>query len=741
MKNLIVIQNEDEDIEIEYSISVEETKLLLTSGKNENYSNYDMDINEIEYFHFKSGISEYERTNYTIAGASGLLTGLLNILWSKDFKLEDAQNWGKDKVEKFVVNIAKIQGYRKNELTGAIKFLEEKFPIAADKLTNEFGGGYSHHLRDFSHHPTILGLISSILNQFGIGIGTNTNGEFTNYKIKDTTYVGKTFEEKIFNGFVMWSFHLISDMAGSSSNPGKGTGIPGILLSTFKEFSTLPIIKDIKSNYKDEDVQISIIISKLFNGTYFKDKNGNPIRLDLRTEIGVLAQQSKSVLINECIVRALYFIRSLYKEITTKNIKSLKDLNKIEIKNILSFNSRDLKRMLTISNGVFVLVDLSKALIKSGGTDVTKFILNINYVGIGRFAFACKAEACYIEEDLRKTINNYIYQQKENYKPYFDFKMLSLSGKQKQILESLKLKCVEYDISKTKNDKDKKIKESWFKSCKNYVFCETNDEKYFIENSDEIYKQINQIEKEHWIYIILIELYLFKPYFQLKEDEILEKKIKLNNDYFNDIFTKQQKLFSNDEIKNIIKDYKNYYNNVLQSKNNKTIIGISTTLVVTAATGGAGWLFAPQIATFIAGEAVAGLSGAALTSASLAFVGGGSLAVGGLGMAGGTAILSGGGALIGLASSGVTSLAYTTTNMSNKFILQECAKLLTFCKVWIIDTKQDKKSIIKIKESIEDLIEKFNINLAKEKDKKIIKQIKNNIKYLEKSVKALDNLK
>lgn len=741
MKNLIVIQNEDEDIEIEYNISVEETKLLLTSGKNENYSNYDMDINEIEYFHFKSGISEYEKTNYTIAGASGLLTGLLNILWSKDFKLEDAQNWGKDKVEKFVINIAKIQGYRKNELTGAIKFLEEKFPIAADKLTNEFGGGYSHHLRDFSHHPTILGLISSILNQFGIGIGTNTNGEFVNYKIKDTTYVGRTFEEKIFNGFVMWAFHLISDMAGSSSNPGKGTGIPGILLSTFKEFSTLPIIKDIKSNYKDEDVQISIIISKLFNGTYFKDKNGNPIRLDLRTEIGVLAQQSKSVLINECIVRALYFIRSLYKEITTKNIKSLKDLNKIEIKNILSFNSRDLKRMLTISNGVFVLVDLSKALIKSGGTDVTKFILNINYVGIGRFAFACKADACYIEEDLRKTINNYIYQQKENYKPYFDFKMLSLSGKQKQILESLKLKCVEYDISKTKNDKEKKIKESWLKSWKNYIFCETNDKKYFIENSDEIYKQINQIEKEHWIYIILIELYLFKPYFQLKEDEILEKKIKLNNDYFNDIFTKQQKVFSNDEIKNIIKDYKNYYNNVLQSKNNKTIIGISTTLVVTAATGGAGWFFAPQIATFIAGETVAGLSGAALTSASLAFVGGGSLAVGGLGMAGGTAILSGGGALIGLASSGVTSLAYTTTNMSNKFILQECAKLLTFCKVWIIDNKQDKKSIIKIKESIEDLIEKFNINLAKEKDKKIIKQIKNNIKYLEKSVKALDNLK
>ncbi len=50
----------------------------------------------------------------------------------------------------------------------------------------------------------------------------------------------------------------------------------------------------------------------------------------------------------------------------------------------------------------------------------------------------------------------------------------------------------------------------------------------------------------------------------------------------------------------------------------------------------------------IAGEVVAGLSGAALTSASLAVVGGGSLAAGGLGIAGGTAIITGGGALLGM---------------------------------------------------------------------------------------------
>ncbi len=59
-------------------------------------------------------------------------------------------------------------------LAKAIKFLEEKVPIPQDKLTPEFGGGLQHHLRDFSHHPTILGLFFSILGQFtGMGYGTD----------------------------------------------------------------------------------------------------------------------------------------------------------------------------------------------------------------------------------------------------------------------------------------------------------------------------------------------------------------------------------------------------------------------------------------------------------------------------------------------------------------------------------------------------------------------------------------
>lgn len=731
MNSLILNNDNEENIEIEYNISYLNQKLLPGNISNE----IEMKISEIEFMNFDNGISEFDKTNYILASCSGLVSGLLNILWNKEFDLENARNWGTEKIEKFVYNVAKTQGYKKNDLQDAIEFLEEKFPIIADKFTNDFGGGYQHHLRDFAHHPSILGLIASILNQFGIAIGTNKNGEFAHYKLDDEIILNTNFSEKIFNGIVTWAFHLISDMAGSSSNPGKGTGIPGPILSFFKEISTLPLIKNIKSNYKDEDINISVIISKLFNGTYFKDEKGNPIRIDLRTEIGVLAQQSKSVLINECIVRGMYFIRYLYKEIQDKDIRNVKELKNIEIKNILPINSRVLKRMLTISNGIFVLIDLSKAAVKSGCTDITKFLLNINYVGIGRFVIACCADAGYIEEDIRNYIKDKIYEKEYNAKNSFDLKILTLTYEQEQLLDSLKNKAIQYDISKTDNEDEKILKKEWLSNWKKSYDVDN----YFIESSDDIYNKLNKLLKDKWFYIFLLELYLFKPYYQLNNKNKIKKVIKYKHNYFKDIFLKQQKIESNDIILNIIKKYENYNQNVLQNKRTKFIAGVSATALITVATGGAGYVFAPQIATLIAGETVAGLSGAALTSASLAFVGGGSLAAGGLGMAGGTAILSGGGALIGLASSGVASITTTLTSVSEKYILEECSKLLTFCDLVLIQELKDYNTVQRLIENIDELILKSEVNIEKIKDKKSVKQLKLNIKYLKKCKKALDD--
>lgn len=69
--------------------------------------------------------------------------------------------------------------------------------------------------------------------------------------------------------------------------------------------------------------------------------------------------------------------------------------------------------------------------------------------------------------------------------------------------------------------------------------------------------------------------------------------------------------------------------------------GVASGGVAGAVTAFGAYSLATTLATASTGTAIAGLSGAAATNATLAFFGGGSLAAGGLGMAGGAAVLGG----------------------------------------------------------------------------------------------------
>ena len=313
--------------------------------------------------------------------------------------------------------------------------------------------------------------------------------------------------------------------------------------------------------------------------------------------------------------------------------------------------------------------------------------------------------------------------------------MFDLNIEQSQIIYSLQLEKIKYDILYVKNEEEKKEKIVWCTQWKKNVLSKLNkSEKFFITDGEELYKKLNSIFKnDDKFYFIVLELYLFKPYHKLSKDDTEIKKYKLSSDYFKDLFKTRQKCLSINTIDNIIKTYKN----VLQNKTKRIIIGALATTTITLITGGLGLLFAPQIAIAIARKSVAGLSGVALTSASLAFVGGGSLAAGGLGMAGGTAILTGGGALIGLASSSATTIATVLNSDSSINTLDECSKLLTFCKLILADKLKDYTGIKTIKVNIDEAIKKIE-SFNADKDKK--KVIKTNIKYLTRCSKALKDI-
>lgn len=340
--------------------------------------------------------------DYTIAVASGMIAGIIDSVWVGEISIDRSNELGKEKIDSFVIKVAKSKGYKGDDLAGAVKYLEQNYPIAADKATNDFGGGLQHHLRDFSHHPTPVGLLFSLLTQFTEKVyGTDVTGTFRVANLDKSGFylIGKNIPEKITFGVINWFFHMVSDMAGSSGSidAGKlGTGLPGPIVSMLKEISVLPVFSKLdKRGYKE----FSVWISKLFNGTLLgeHDENGKivaPVKFDLRTEIGLVGELSKQavpVVINECIVRGFYFVRRLSEEIKASKAKTISDLKYINWRDTLPFKNRTVARMLVISTGTFTVIDVADAAIRSGGFNAG-CLLRVNFVGVGRFAIAVGAD-------------------------------------------------------------------------------------------------------------------------------------------------------------------------------------------------------------------------------------------------------------------------------------------------------------------------------------------------------------
>lgn len=419
-KQIISFKQElkDDNFAVEYEVvPVFASSDLKSTHKNEirdAISDIDRHVELIdnEVAKINSEIERYTNNadwlDYTVAVASGILCGMIDSFFVGEFSLKNENgDWkSSEKINGFVIKAAQKNGYKGDDLQGAIKYLEDNFHIASDPNLNDFGGGLQHHLRDFAHHPTPVGLFFSLLTQFTSKCyGTNTAGAFIITPVKDLTLIGRNIPEKFTFGVINWVFHMISDMAGSHATVGAGTGLPGPIVSLLKEISSLPFFQIFKNS--DGNAKFSVWISKLFNGTLFaeRDSNNKIIResvknFDLRAELslfGEITRQAVPVIINECVVRAFYFIRHFAQECKRQNIRSISDLSKIDYKNILPFKNRTIVRMLTISTGVFTTIDLAdsavRSAIKNGGQVASPlfwkdFVLRVNFVGVGRFAIA-----------------------------------------------------------------------------------------------------------------------------------------------------------------------------------------------------------------------------------------------------------------------------------------------------------------------------------------------------------------
>lgn len=126
---------------------------------------------------WEEDVKKADRIDYMMAICSGTISGLIDAFYIGEFSLERANKWRIEEVNKFVKKVAELQGFKGDDLSYAIRHLEKNYGFAADTVTPYFGGGLQHHLRDFSHHFSLGGLLCSLFTQFtGKVIGTNTDG-------------------------------------------------------------------------------------------------------------------------------------------------------------------------------------------------------------------------------------------------------------------------------------------------------------------------------------------------------------------------------------------------------------------------------------------------------------------------------------------------------------------------------------------------------------------------------------
>lgn len=338
--------------------------------------------------------------------------------------------------------------------------------------------------------------------------------------------------------------------------------------------------------------------------------------------------------------------------------------------------------------------------------------------------------------------------------PLSELSCLTISEQQMRIMYSLEYCKIAYDRDHTKDEVDRTRKEQWLIKWSNSILKSINKGKtqnYFYNEDETFEALLNEYKASYspnWYFIIMMETYLFSPYFLFDEANKKNnpwKGLKCTSDYTNEICSRQ-KVVDEEFFKNLKRTY-NSSLSYLDERNVKAAMTIGTLFVTTIATMGLSYFFAPAIAIGLVGSGFSTLSGQALVNASLAYIGGGAIAAGGSGIAGGTALITGGGAILGAAGSGAASIGAVILSASPEITLRECAKLITCIDIIISKNSKSDTDAKNILSSVEkrcvsnkkdiELLEK-QLETLEKKDKEKIKESKELVSRLRISQKYFE---
>lgn len=368
-----VLKYNDDDLDLNFECDI--------TNENPSFSAMDQQINDM-----KRDIEEYDKDiyrltshatllDYSLSVASGILAGFLDIIFTKNLDLSSPSSL--------------INGV-------ATEFSGE--PISSTKeainvLNNGLNASSSINNLYLASQASLIGLVFSIIGALtGSKILYTKNDEVKVEHVKPV--IDASLFSGVFYGTIAWICHLISSKASLEAN------IPAGLKNLVFDATNSGL--KVKGNDLYQAINNNIDSSSL-----------NAISTGLNT-LKLLGSQALVVGINEAVVRAVFFIREFFKEVKQKNIKSVKELGKVDFKKTVPFNSRTVARMISVSLATMMAIDICdasiEAAIKSDGNKAlfaSNLAIRINFIGVGRIILAISTEL-YMAKSLKKKRNERI---------------------------------------------------------------------------------------------------------------------------------------------------------------------------------------------------------------------------------------------------------------------------------------------------------------------------------------------
>ncbi len=325
-----------------------------------------------------------DKYDYLAAVGCGIVGGLIDIFLVGTPADSKLLSWTDSQVDKAVTSFAKLLGWNPREgnsgdVSKAILFLQNKFKVNYDQSVGSSASDVlgitpsNHHMKSLGHSPDIVGLFFSVLDQFRSTSTFLSDGQLITMSTETFELRGGNFIAKIFCGIANWFGHLMSDVAGSYTSKGRGSGI---VMPFYELFGACNFGE---FNMGAEQGTLADVATKVF-------EQGYDVRFGLT--------QAIPVVITDLSIRLIWGLR--------RRFQMKKDLRECIPTNV----HPDLRIMLLVGTGTLCVMDGIDAGVRSGGNFVT-FFMRLNLVAWFKLVKMALKEVC-IRVGLNVDLEEYL---------------------------------------------------------------------------------------------------------------------------------------------------------------------------------------------------------------------------------------------------------------------------------------------------------------------------------------------